>query len=180
VCKVQFEKFSFFVFNMTVTINTDASYHPTHKVGAYAFWIVCSQGRLVHSGPLKSVKNSQDAELQCIANALHTLWKSSFTNIEHIYVNTDCKFGISAITKGSLMNNCQETVAAIKKIISQLALKYKDARSGHKSAKKFKKFISWRHVPAHTSGSSKRTWVNNKMDELAKKALWESINKKSN
>jgi len=100
---------------MTITINTDASYHPVHKVGAFAFWMVCSEGRIVHSGPLKSVQNSQDAELQCIANALHTLWKSTFANIEHIYINTDCKYGIDAITKGTKMNSCDETVATIKK-----------------------------------------------------------------
>lgn len=164
---------------MTVTINTDASYHPKFKVGAFAFWIVCDQGRIIHSGQLKSVKNSQDAELQCIANALHTLFKSSFTNIEHIYVNTDCQFGIQAITKGKRMAGCEHVVSVIKETVSILALKYKDFRTKNKSKKRFKKFVSWRHVPAHTSGSTKREWVNNRMDELAKKALWSNINKTS-
>lgn len=160
---------------MTITINTDASYHPQFKVGAFAFWIVCSEGRIVQSGPLKEVVNAQDAELQAIGNALYAVRQSKFENIEHIYINTDCKYGIAAITKGNKMNGCQKTVNKIKGFISDLARKYNYTRKAAKQ-KKFKEFISWRYVPAHTEGGTPRRWVNNRMDELAKAALWESIN----
>lgn len=160
---------------MTVTINTDASYHPVHKVGAFAFWIVCSEGRIIQNGVLKNPVNSQDAELQAIGNALHVLYSSKFKNIEHIYINTDCKYGIEAVTKGKRMNGCLETVKEIQRIICKLVLKY----NYKKNKKKFKGFISWRYVPAHTEGQNKRQWVNNRMDQLAKEALWNSINSKN-
>lgn len=159
---------------MTLTINTDASFHPDYKVGAFAFWIVCNDGKIVHSGPLKKVLNSQDAELQAIANALYTVLNTRFSQITHIYINTDCKFGIRAVTEGKMMSGCKETVEAIHKYIQQLKEKhgFVDKSGGRKV-----EFVSWRHIRAHTNGNTKRTWVNNKMDELAKEALWKSINK---
>ena len=157
---------------MTVTINTDASFHPTYKVGAYAFWIVWNGGRIIKSGSLKKAINPQDAELQCIANALHVLYSIGLEKIHHIYINTDCKHGIEAVTKGKKINKCDETVSHIKQLIVNLNDKY----GRHRDKNKYKQFMSWRYVPAHTTGSTKRTWVNNRMDQLAKEALWESIN----
>ena len=69
---------------MIVTINTDASFHPEYSIGAYAFWIVCNQGKIVRSGELKKAENSTDAEIRCIANALHCLKRSHFTGISKI------------------------------------------------------------------------------------------------
>ena len=157
---------------MTVTLNTDASFHPTLRVGAFAFWIVCEQGRLVQSGPLKNPKTAHDAELQCIANALYAIFVGSFTSITHIYINTDCKYGIDSMTKGKHIGQSADTVKYIHGMISQLKSKY----NYRDVAGKKKGFVSWRYVPAHTSGSKKRTWVNNRMDEMAKRALWRSIN----
>lgn len=160
-------------FIMTITINTDASYHPQFKVGAFAFWIVCSEGRIVQSGPLKEVVSAQDAELQAIGNALYAVFKSKYKNIEHIYINTDCKYGIDAVTKGKRINGCLDTVKKIKKLLNQVYNKYQYSID---RSKKFKTYVSWRYVPAHTEGGTPRRWVNNRMDELAKAALWESIN----
>lgn len=157
---------------MTITINTDASFHPIHKVGAFAFWIVCEQGRVINSGPLKKVKNAQDAELQSIANALHVVFKSSWTDIKHIYINTDCQWGIEAVTKGKRMNGCLETVKKIQTIINHLVKKYEYRRK----KSKFKSFISWRYVAAHSEGEDKRRWVNNRMDQMAKEAMWKIVN----
>lgn len=158
---------------MTITINTDASYHPVHKVGAFAFWMVCLEGRVIKAGPLKNVNNAQDAELQSIGNGLYTLLESNFKNIEHIYINTDCKYGIEAVTKGKRINGCLETVKQIQKIINKLIQKYNYSKRNNK---KFKKFISWRYVKAHSDGEDKRRWVNNRMDQMAKEALWNLIN----
>lgn len=161
---------------MTLTINTDASFHPKFGVGAYAFWIKWTDGKLVQSGALKQVKNSQDAEMQAIGNALYAVLQKDFKELEHIYINTDCKYGIEAITKGKKINGCLDTVKQVNRYVSKLAVKYQEYYGGYR---RFKKLISWRYVPAHTSGATKRTWVNNKMDELAKAALWQSINNKN-
>lgn len=161
---------------MTITINTDASFHPTHKVGAFAFWIVCEQGRIIHSGPLKKVINAQDAELQSIANALYVIYKSTWSGIKHIYINTDCKWGIEAVTKGKRMNGCLNTVKQIQTIINRLVQKYEYRRKKNK----FKSFISWRYVVAHSEGEDKRRWVNNRMDSMAKEAMWKLVNELQN
>lgn len=163
---------------MTITINTDASYHPVYKVGAFAFWIVSKSGRVIQNGPLKKVKNSQDAELQCIANALHAIKKLNYKDVKHIYVNTDCSFGIDAILKGIRMCGCDETVGIIKKIVQELQQKHGYNRKRWRRWG-WKSFISYRYVPAHTDGETKREWVNNRMDTMAKEALWQLINSKN-
>lgn len=161
---------------MTITINTDASYHPVHKIGAFAFWIVWDEGRIIKNGVLKKVKNAQDAELQSIGNALFIVLESELKNLEHIYINTDCQYGIEAVTKGKKINGCLDTVKHVQKIINKLIAKHGYRKNKNK---KFKKFISWRYVKAHTDGEDKRTWVNNRMDRMAKEALWDAINSKN-
>lgn len=159
---------------MTITINTDASYHPVHKVGAFAFWIVWDGGRLIKSGPLKTVNNVQDAELQSIGNALYVILKGDFKNVQHVYVNTDCQTGINALDKGHKINQCGDTIKKVRSMVSKLISKY-----GYtKKKNKFKTFISWRYVESHSKGEDARRWVNNKIDEMAKEALWKLINQK--
>lgn len=162
---------------MVVTINTDASFHPEHRVGAYAFWIVCDQGKMMQSGALKDARHPQDAEMKCIANALYALNKSTFTNVKYIVINTDCQYGIYAIKNKDkkYMKGCEKVVSLIDKIISQLRKKYD---IGPKVFRK-KTFISWRYVKAHTEGEDGRSWVNNWCDKAAKKALWDLINSKN-
>lgn len=157
---------------MTLTINSDASYHPVFKVGAFAFWIVWSGGRLIQSGALKSVLSAQDAELQSIGNALHAVLKTSIDGLQHVYINTDCKYGIDAVNKGKHMGGCQQTVRKIHTLIQKLRVQHRFKIGG-----RFKDFVSWRYVPAHTEGGTPREWVNNRMDQMAKQALWDQINK---
>ncbi len=161
---------------MIVTINTDASYHPEHKVGAFAFWIICNQGKMMQSGDLKLARHAQDAEIKAIANALHALLVSKFTDVKFIIINTDCKFAIEAIRdkKKHRIGKSQDACSQIDKIILKLRAKYD---IGPRKNRK-KPFIDWRYVPAHTDGVDKRTWVNNWCDSEAKKALWALINKK--
>src|SRR5690554_1870512 len=107
---------------MWVTINTDASYHPIHKVGAYAFWIVSNQGRIMKSGPLREARNSCDAEAKCIANALHTLLKSDWVGVTRVLINTDSKNTIDAMSGIARQKKVHQKMHAILK---QLRLKYK-------------------------------------------------------
>lgn len=162
---------------MVVTINTDASYHPQHKVGAYAFWIVCNQGKMMQSGALRGARDAQDAEMKCIANALYALNKSQFTDVKMIVINTDCQYAIEAIKNKAKhrIGKRMDVVRLCDRIITQLRSKYDIGPMKHRK----KSFISWRYVPAHTDGVEKRTWVNNWCDTAAKKALWEMINSKT-
>lgn len=176
ICGVSFlDLLRHLAFNqMIVTINTDASFHPQYKVGAYAFWIVCNQGKIVQSGALKKGKDSNDCEIQCIGNALYSVLMSNFTDVKYIIINTDNKYAIEAL-RDKVKRRIKANPSACKmidSIIGKLRRKYDIGPRKHRA----KPFIDWRYVPAHTLGEDKRTWVNNECDRLAKKALWDSIN----
>lgn len=157
---------------MVVTINTDASYHSHYKVGAYAFYIICDQGRLMQSGALKQCHNSHHAEIQAIGNALYALLMSKFTKVQYIVINTDCTWAIDSIVYGKKIGKSGETVKQIHKFISALRAKYQIS-----TRKKIKKpFIDWRYVPAHQEIKTKRQWVNDWCDKSAKQQLWNQIN----
>lgn len=149
---------------MVVTINTDISYSPDYKIGTYAFWIVCNQGKIKKSGRLKQVNNVQDAEAQCIANALCTVYKSKrLENITFIIINTDAKVLISKIgnpaLKGAAIYQCNRYLLQIK-------VKHNINR---------KVFYKVTHVKAHSGTSTSRQWINDWCDKAAKKELREWV-----
>lgn len=84
-----------------ITINTDASYHPTKKVGGFAFWIKSDTFKLIGHGPFKKEpENAIHAEIMCIGNALGALLFEKKINIpqaEFLIINTDCKEAINHI-----------------------------------------------------------------------------------
>lgn len=159
-----------------VTINTDASYHPVFKVGAYAFWIVCEGVRMTQSGPLKTVKDSHDAEIMAIANGLYALWKSDYKDVKFIVLNTDCTHAIEAIRDKNkrYYKNSEATIKKCHKIIEDLKKKYNPGPRKFRN----KPFISWRYVKAHSEGETARLWVNNWLDRAAKMALHDQIEAK--
>jgi len=144
---------------MIVTVNTDASFHPVHKVGAYAFWVVCNQGKILKSGRLKNAKNSTDAEAMAIANALYSISISDFTGITKIIINSDC---LPAIQK--IKSTAKEPTAykycynVIKKI------RIKNGITG-------RRIHEFRHVKAHSGTKEPRKWVNDWCDKEAKKHM---------
>jgi ribonuclease HI len=158
-----------------VTINSDASFHPTFKVGAFCFWIRHDDGKIVQSGGLKNCIGPLDAEIQSIGNGLYALLKSKFTPIDYIVVNTDCKYAIDAITGKRKHNSRPETVKAVTKIIAQLTKTHK-----HRLPKNKRRypFIQYRYVPAHKSTETAKAWINDYCDKEAKRMLWNEINSK--
>lgn len=159
-----------------VTINTDASFHPYYKVGAYSFWIVYQGNRLIQSGPLKDCKNSHEAEIMAITNALYALLKSKFEVVKYIVINTDCTHAIKAIRDKDkkFYKGADAVIKTCHNIIKELNNRYKPGPSKFRN----KPFLSWRYVKAHSEGENARLWVNNWLDEHAKKALWDSIKQK--
>jgi len=154
---------------VNITINTDASFCPHHKVGGYAFWIVCNNGRLKMSGELKSVNNSLDAETQALANAVYALRNSNLITgkVDFIYINSDCKQMFVRIGK----NNRDEVGRFIAKNLSYILKKGKMPYHGNN------KRYDLRHVKAHTHTKTKRNWVNNWCDVEAKKHMQAQRNK---
>lgn len=140
----------------SVTINTDASFNHQGNFGGFAFWIASDQGRIVRKGPLKSVRSSNEAELQCIANALHTLLQSGLSHIDYIYINSDAKTVFEWVSSKAKKGTAEYVCF---KILLQLKEKY---------GLKDDKFFEFRHVKAHLHKKTKRHYVNDWCDKMAK------------
>lgn len=145
---------------MIVTINTDASFHPRYKVAAYAFWIVSDKGRIKQSGPLRKATSPTDAELQCIANALHVLLKSDIKGMTRLVINSDALYGFERVGRKK-----PGTGGAVAKLLRQLREKYIPA------TRWTERFWEFRHVKAHSGVGDKRSWVNEWCDQMAKQEM---------
>lgn len=150
---------------MLVTVNTDASLNPQFGVGAYAFWIVCNEGKIMQSGPFKDgIKNSTEAEIKCIVNALYALYKSEFKGVSKVVINTDCLY-FHRYQRGDKSKRTESREYV--KICGKLCQKY-GLRRG---------WIEIRHVKAHNGTNNARKWVNDWCDKAAKKMMREQVNK---
>lgn len=149
---------------MLVTINTDASFHPHLKYGAYAFWAICNDCKITKSGVFrKKCINPDDAEAKCILNALTVVLKSHKA-VSKIIVNTDSLNAIAYLTNdrkhirryGLIGNKATEFKRLLCLLIKE-------------------KTIEFRHVKAHSGISDKRSYVNEWCDAEAKKQLRNKI-----
>lgn len=145
-----------------LTINTDASFHPIHKVGGYAFYIVCDLFKIEKSGKFKqNPKSSIDAEMKCFGNAIATiLAQKELPKIKKIVFNTDCLSGVGCVTNKKKKNKVE---LQIVKLINDL-----------KSRTACKDF-EFRHVKSHSGTKDSRSWINNKLDKEAKKWMRKQI-----
>jgi len=152
---------------MIVTINTDASWHSGFKVGAFAFWMVSNEGKVLHSGALKGkCNNPTECEIKCIINAIYTLNKQKWSGITRVIINTDATNAIA------ILNN--DKIA-----IEKYNLKWGGVfRSKFNELKQKLPHIEFRHIKAHTTTETAKSWVNDWCDKNAKKMLWEQINSK--
>ena len=138
-----------------VTINTDASFSPDYKVGGFAFYIVCDQFKITKSGMFKiNPKTSIEAEMMCMANALHTLlMQKDLPQTKWIVLNSDC---LSAFEKIKLKGKNSKG-RLIAQILRKIRLKC--------GMPKF----DFRHVKAHNGTPDARSFVNDWCDKEAKK-----------
>jgi len=137
---------------LTVTINTDASFGPQSKVGAYAMWIVSQRGRITKAGYFKEddMLTAEHCEIAAIANAVHTLKKAQWGELGKVIINTDCQHAIKRI-QGKFNRDGYPMAKWVAKAIEDMD-------------------VEFRYVAAQTYGAVARTWVNNWCDEQAK--IW--------
>lgn len=142
-----------------ITINTDASFHPTQKVGGYAFHIVCDQFKIKKGGKFKvNPANPEEAELMCMANALYTLlMREDLPATGLIVINNDC---LNSFEKVGLRKQ------GVGRKVAQLLKKVRNrmARRGVILPE-----YEFRHVKAHSGKGDPRSLVNEWCDQEAKK-----------
>lgn len=150
-----------------ITINTDASFHPTKKVGGYAFYIVCDLFRITKSGAFRrSPKTAMEAEMMCMANALHTLLNQpELPTVNLIVINSDCLFSFEKI--GLKKSGVGKTVAQILRQV-RLQMAFRGSVLPE---------FDFRHVKAHNGTPDARSWVNDWCDKEAKKWMRAAANK---
>lgn len=143
-----------------ITINTDASFHPLHKVGGYAFYIVSDRFKVQKGGRFKKEPPAPDiAELMAIGNALAYVHSyKGDASVNWIILNTDCKSAIKQISRRT---------TSIGSELSDLCEKVSRKFGGCK--------IQFRHVKAHSGVNDARSWVNEWCDTEAKKWMREAV-----
>ena len=152
---------------MLVTINTDASFHPNLKYGAYAFWAICNDWKITKSGVFrKKCIDPDDAEAKCILNALTVVLKSR-KGITKIIINTD-----SLNATAYLLND--------KKHVQKYRLSTSKMRQFRTLyidlIRKLKIEVEFRHVKAHSGVNDSRSYVNEWCDAEAKRQMWSKVN----
>jgi ribonuclease HI len=147
---------------MLVTINTDASFNPKFKIGAYSFYIKSNNGVIRHANVLKTAKNSYEAEAMAVANALAALEKSNWI-VSRIIINSDCMGIFDKFTKKSKLDVGRAGYRLIRRI------KEKSGVLPHLTIHEF------RHVKAHTQVTNARSFINNTLDKEAKKHMKQHV-----
>lgn len=149
---------------ITYTINTDASFSPKHKRGAWAYWIkgdnnFSSRDSGALDGRIRSSLHAELLSFQKALQVIHQITKPEHRGAVLLFVNTDCMFVIHTLD-GTIKSKSEQNKILIQQVQNEV--------------KEYK--TSARHVKAHVyKDQDSRTWVNNWCDREAKKALWKEI-----
>jgi ribonuclease HI len=148
-----------------ITVNTDASFHPEKKIGGYAFHIVCDAFKIKKGGAFKDkLKNSMDAEMKCMVNALHILSNvSDIPTTNWIVVNSDCLNSFEKIK----LKSSDPIGRQIAKLMRDIRIKCE--KNGVKPKFEF------RHVKAHNGRPDSRSHVNHWCDKEARRHMREKL-----
>lgn len=148
---------------MNVTINVDASHNSDHKVGAFAFWIVCNKGKIRQCGPVKEAADCLDAEMAGIGNAFHALLKADYiTGVTRVYLNCDSIPAMHHIFNQKVKKR-RPMALEVQKVVAKVAAKYGLAG--------VKEWVICAHVKAHSGKETKRKWVNDWCDKNARQQM---------
>ena len=141
---------------MLTTLYCDASFCPHHLVGGWAIWLRSEQGRIVEDGPTPDYcDQSNEAELAAIYAGIYRTSKRWPTTTA-ILVRSDCQTALELMDK-----------------------KYRPrSRGAHRLASKIHRLqeeggfrLIPRWVKGHQRGNKTDAWLNNKVDELARKVM---------
>lgn len=134
------------------TINTDAGLKPDGRA-AFAYWIRSEKITLRGAQALTAdVKNSNEAELAAILNALYIVANNDYLRSANvIVVNSDNKQALQVL-RDRRINGYAKYVEFYKGILAKINCP-----------------IYYKHVKGHTKGNTAREWVNNWCDKELRK-----------
>lgn len=146
-----------------ITINTDASFHPDHGVGGYAFYIVCDLFKIQKGGYFKKdPATAEEAEIMCIGNAISTLMaQPELPECNYLIINNDCTWGHNRILKRQ---------TGLAKRVYRL--------NGELIKKLGKPKFEFRYVKAHNGTPDARSYVNDWCDREAKRFMRRAVLRK--
>lgn len=154
-----------------ITINTDASFSKEHKVGGFAFYIVCDRFKIFKGGMFRvNPVNPMEAEMMCMANTIYTLTiQKDLPSTNLIVINSDCLYSFDKIGR----KKPHPIGKKVANLLRELRIKtsYLDV---------IKPKFEFRHVKAHTGNKNGRSLANEWCDKEAKKWMRKAINQKNN
>lgn len=147
---------------MNVTLLSDASYCPDHKVAGYGWWIACGRGKQGGSGRIDtSVYDVNSAEMMAICNSIwHGVGLGLIQRGDDLLIQTDSLASIDRLEakrEVKVTEQQQTIIAYFEKVTRRLGLG-----------------IEFRHVKAHTNLSAPRYVANRMCDLRAKKEMLEA------
>ena len=153
-----------------ITVNTDASFNSDMKIGGYAFYIICDLFKIQKGGYFKgNPNNAMEAEMMCMANALHTLLsQKELPTTDLIIINSDCLWSFHHIGLKNKHSIGRQVAQIIKKIKQRTAKDW--IMPNH----------VFRHVKEHNGTPDARSWVNDWCDNEAKKWMRKRANEIKN
>lgn len=137
---------------ITATLYCDASWCPKYKVGGWGIYCRSDKGKFEASGlPPDYCQDSTGAELCAIFAGLYKITQT-WPDSQIIYVRSDCS-GVLKIIE-SPKKHPREDLRRLQKKIQKLKIK-----------KDLVVQLGW--VKGHQSDKTVKTWVNNRVDQLA-------------
>lgn len=154
---------------MIVSIFTDASVNSQLEKAGFAFYIGCKAGKIQKAGKLKiDTGECTTAELHCIANAVYTLLHCKFEPITKVFIYSDSKGCLNAISGESRSFRSKEVRDVLKEInilMMEICLKH------GKSIRQVNSFFELAHVKAHNKKQDKLSIINSWCDHNSRKYM---------
>jgi ribonuclease HI len=144
---------------MLVTVYCDASACSETKAVGVAYWLRSERGRFIgsHTGTLDQAYHAEmSAVFMAISKAV-AIWDDATS----FCINSDCDYVIRVLNRGFIGDSSSENHEKIKEIYNEI----------RKMQDHLKLHIYARHVKAHTGGVDTRSYINRKVDHLARKAM---------
>lgn len=144
---------------MNVTILSDASYCPEHKVAGYGFWIACQRGKLGGGGVIiEDVEDTNAAEMMAACNSIwHGVTNGIILKGDELLIQTDSLAAIDRLEG--------------RRVVTMTAQQERIVAYYEKTIRRMELSVVLRHVKAHTGRLEARYTANRMCDIRARKNM---------